>query len=190
MQLIGIALKQSQPLERSRERRLRGLFSSCITGSASLSTREHRNASHEKMKIRSKRGKSEPSTSGISSSVRRRREIRRCLMPRLPRSVGNTYCGPQSRVVIFTVQTRPGVPGGGHVLREIQFAANPSAPPRSSALCPFSPFSLSLTPGPCRRQPPATPGGSLALTRVSFAARFVSFVQQPRHSPPQIGKVV
>lgn len=108
---------------------------------------------------------SEPSTSGISSSVRRRREIRRCLMPRLPRSVGNTYCGPQSRVVIFTVQTRRCSRGRSRLARD-SICRQPPLPRvlRSALSLP----SLSLSPCPCRRQPPstATPGVSRSNARL------------------------
>lgn len=86
-------------------------------------------------------------------------------MPRLPRSVGNTYCGPQSRVVIFTVQTRRCSRGRSRLARDSICRQPPLPRALYSAL---SLPSLSFTPCSCRRQPPATatPGVSRSNARL------------------------
>lgn len=122
------------------------------------------------------------------------REIRRCLMPRLSRSVSNTYCGPQSCRDFHRTDT-PVFPGAVTSCARFNLPLT-SAPPCSHNSVP--PFSLPATTSHHHhyhrhyhhhhrhlRESPA-------LTRVSFAARFISLPSAPnnRRSTSQIGKVV
>lgn len=139
--------------------------------------------SYGKMKTRNSPGPRRRESRRLHGDGGGAREIRRCLMPRLPRSVGNTYCGPQS-CRDFHRTDAPVFPGAVTSCARFNLPLT-SAPPYS----PFRPPSSApaTTSHHHRRRRRRRrhyhrrhhhhryhhPSRSPALTRVSFTARFV-----------------
>jgi len=108
-------------------------------------------ASHEKMKTQSSRSPRRRESCRLRGDDGGTREIRRCLMPRLSRSVSNTYCGPQS-CRDFHRTDAPVFPGA--VMSCARFNL-----PLTSAPPPLLPFhSPGLVAGNHQPLPSATPG--------------------------------